>query len=80
MSGLGVVEVCHEGCKDVCERGECEIPVPLGERIGMRKVAALIIEVLASEEVSVPNEPRGRFLKALLEVASWLRSDNAGRA
>jgi len=74
-----VVEVCHEGCKDVCEHGDCEILVPLGEKIEMRKVAALIIEVLASEEIEVPNEPRGRFLRALLEVARWLKSGEAPR-
>jgi len=46
--------------------------VGVGEEVDARKMASLIIEILASEEVKVVNEPRGRLLKALLEVARWM--------
>ena len=67
-----MVEVCHSNCKDVCEDGDCEIKVELNSKVSMRTMASLIIEILSSEEVVVPNEPRGRLLRALLEVAEWM--------
>ena len=67
-----MVEVCHEGCKGVCERGPCEIEVKLNEKVSARKMASLIVEMLSSEEIEVVNEPKGRLINALLEVAKWL--------
>lgn len=66
------MEVCHSGCKGVCEEGDCEIRVPLNERLSTRKMASLIIEILGSEEIDVINKPKGRLLLALLEVAKWM--------
>jgi len=64
--------VCHSGCRDVCEAGDCELRVPLNKEVTVRTLASLIIEVLTAEEVRVCNEPRGRLLWALVEVAKWM--------
>ncbi|ALU12452.1 hypothetical protein EYM_03925 [Ignicoccus islandicus DSM 13165] len=66
-----MVEVCHKGCKDVCESGDCEIKINLGSNVSMREMASLIIEILGAEEIRVVNRPRGRLLNALIEVADW---------
>ncbi len=67
-----MVKVCHSGCNDVCEEGECEIRVPVNEKVGMRTMASLIIELLSAEEIEVLQPPQGRLLNALLEVARWM--------
>jgi hypothetical protein len=66
------LEVCHSGCSGICEEGECEIKVELGKELSTREMAALIIELLGSEEITVVNPPKGRLLLALLEVAKWM--------
>ena len=67
-----MVEICNEGCKNICERGDCEIKVALESPVDARKMASIIIEALGSEELRVVNEPRGRLLNALIEIAKWL--------
>lgn len=59
-------------CKDICEEGNCKVKVPLGKELSMREVAGLFIDVLASEEVEICCEPKGRFLWALSVIAAWL--------
>ena len=66
------MEVCHAGCNGICEEGDCEIRVGINEKLSTRKMASLIIELLGSEEIVVVNEPKGRLLKALIEVAKWM--------
>ena len=67
-----MIEVCHHGCNDICEEGSCEITVPLNDKVSMRKMASLILEMLSQEEILVINKPRGRLLNALLIIAKWL--------
>ena len=66
------MEVCHSGCRGICEEGDCDIKVRVGEKLSTRKMASLIIEMLGSEEIIVVNEPKGRLLRALIEVAKWM--------
>ncbi len=76
-----MVEVCNNGCRDVCEEGECEIKVELGKRVPMRTMASLVIEILGAEEVEVVNQPKGKVLNAFLEIAKWLGIEvKSGRA
>ena len=67
-----MIEVCHSNCNGICEEGNCEIKVPLGNEVSMRKMASLIIEMLGQEEIVVINRPKGRLLNALLVLAGWL--------
>jgi hypothetical protein len=67
-----MVKVCHSGCEDICEEGNCEILVPINEKVNMRTMASLIIELLSAEEIEITQPPKGRLLNALLEVARWM--------